>query len=664
MAAGMLAAPVPAEASAHRQGPPAEASPYRPGSLTDPNLRFVGRWDTSDPATYIGNWESPYVEMRFTGTTLKATIRDAATVYASIDDGPVATYSGVSGTIDLTPTPLAGGTHTVWLSYRTGELDTCATWPSPCATFQGFTLDRRARTLRLPPRRKLVEFVGDSITVGALSSKNTVTSYSWLVGKQLGVDHTNIARSGACLVQLSNCFGLDTNFGKQTIGGTTDWDFTRYAADAVVINLGTNDAGRGVSGPDFQAAYVNLLRQARARYPHAALFAFETFRQRFLDETRAAVRTLADAGDDNVHYIDTETWLTAEDYVDGGHPNDAGHARIAQRLAPILAPHLGVALPGSTADRNIDFAGRWDTTNPAAFVPQWAGAYLRTGFTGSRVALEQRGAIDFWYSIDGGPYTKATNVSGRVDLTPTPLTEGRHTLLVSYRIVAGSYTGDAVFQGLSLDAGARTYRLPRPRQSTEFIGDSITAGYTATNMSLSAFPWIIGENLGVAHTQIALSGSCLRELSATESIRGIRCYGLEGRYTKLGFGDGAADWDFRRYRPDVVVVNIGTNDVGHGVKSADFLVAYEKLLLTVRQRNPHAEILALRIFKGWWAAETEQAVQARREAGDRRVSFVDTTGWWDPATMTNDGTHPNDHGHRVLADYLQPYVAAALERRS
>ena len=42
--------------------------------------------------------------------------------------------------------------------------------------------------------------------------------------------------------------------------------------------------------------------------------------------------------------------------------------------------------------------------------------------------------------------------------------------------------------------------------------------------------------------------------------------------------------------------------------------------------------------------------------------LVDTTGWWDPATMTNDGTHPNDHGHQVLAGYLQPIVAAALDR--
>ena len=186
---------------------------------------------------------------------------------------------------------------------------------------------------------------------------------------------------------------------------------------------------------------------------------------------------------------------------------------------------------GAPTDRNIQFVGRWDTADPSAYVPQWAGAYLRVGFTGTTVALKQRNTINFWYSIDGGAYTKIANASVTVSLTTTPLAAGRHSLLVSYQIVAGSYTGDAVYQGLALDSRARTFRLPTPRQATEFVGDSITAGYTATNVALSSYPWIISEDLGVRHTQIALSGSCLRELTAAESIRGIRCYGLENRYT-------------------------------------------------------------------------------------------------------------------------------------
>jgi lysophospholipase L1-like esterase len=656
--AGLLAAP-PAHAAGVDASPTAHplAAPHpppRPGSLQDPHLHFAGRWDTSDPTTYIGNWESPYVETGFTGTTAKATVRDAATVYASIDHGPIATYSAVSGAIDLTPAPLADGEHSVWFSYRTGELDTCAIWPSPCATFQGFTFDPGARTLPLPPRRKLVEFVGDSITVGALSSRNTVTSYSWLTGEQLGVDHTDIARSGACLVQLSNCFGVGQAFDKQTINGSTEWDFSRYDADAVVINLGTNDAGRGVSGPDFQAAYVALLQQARAKYPHAALIAFETFRQRYLAETQAAVQTLADAGDANVFYLNTEGWLTDADYVDGGHPNDGGHAKIAQKLAPYLAAHIGVTVPGSPGDRNIAFTGRWDTTDPAGYVPNWDGAYLTTRFTGTTVTLDQRNTIDFWASIDGGDDVYFANVSGPVSLTPAPLAQGEHTLRVSYRNVAGSYHGDAVFQGLTLDPGART--LPPAEHGRkpliEFVGDSITMGTTSSKTTLTSYGWLVGERLGARHTHLGYGGGCL--VAAADG-----CAGVAQLFFHTGFGADSARWDFDRYTADAVVINLGTNDLSHKVPEDQFQATYEQFLRDVRGVYPHAEIFALGTFAGRYLPQTAAAVTA---VGDRHITFVDTAGWL-PAEGRTDSVHPNDLGHRLIADQLTPIVAAALNHR-
>ena len=44
---------------------------------------------------------------------------------------------------------------------------------------------------------------------------------------------------------------------------------------------------------------------------------------------------------------------------------------------------------GSPSDPNIAFVGRWDRSNAGAYVPNWAGAYLRTGFTGTTVKLKQ-----------------------------------------------------------------------------------------------------------------------------------------------------------------------------------------------------------------------------------------------------------------------------------
>jgi lysophospholipase L1-like esterase len=300
------------------------------GSVTDPNIAYVGRW-TNSATTAVPNWAGGYLVTGFTGTTVRVKARDAVNFYASIDGGADVFFAGVRGTVNLTPQPLPAGTHRLRVSYRSGD-----------TVFLGLALDSGAHTVAVPLSPKLIEFVGDSITFGALTSELALSAYGWVLGERLGVRHTQIARSGYCLVAASGCVGQSTQFFKQASTGTNDWDFGRYQASAVVINLGTNDIGHGVSGPTFQAAYTTFLRDIRARYPNAVIFAMETFKMRYVAETQAAVRARNNAGDSRVRFINTEGWLiVGTDYADGdGHPNDAGHVKVANRLAPIIGPAI------------------------------------------------------------------------------------------------------------------------------------------------------------------------------------------------------------------------------------------------------------------------------------------------------------------------------------
>ncbi|GAB2904943.1 SGNH/GDSL hydrolase family protein [Streptomyces mayteni] len=322
----------------------------------------------------------------------------------------------------------------------------------------------------------------------------------------------------------------------------------------------------------------------------------------------------------------------------------------AGALAAPAAAAQTAAAEAQPTDPNIRFTGRWDTSNSAAYTPYWAGAYLTVGFTGTTVRLTQRGTIDLYASIDGGPTVSYTGVSGVVNLTPQPLASGNHTLVVSYRVVAGSYHGDAVFQGLTLDAGARTFAAPRRARLIEFVGDSITVGTTSSRNHLTAYPWLIGEQLGADHTAIAQGGACLVAAD---------CVGLEQQFTKLNPNAPTPDWDFARYRADAVVINLGTNDVGHGVSGAQFQTAYTNLLRTVRQKYPNAWIFAVGTFRGRYPTETRAAVSTVTAGGDGRVSFVDTTGWLSSSDLS-DSVHPNDQGHRTITGRLAPIIAARL----
>ena len=314
-------------------------------------------------------------------------------------------------------------------------------------------------------------------------------------------------------------------------------------------------------------------------------------------------------------------------------------------LAAVLssAPPAGAAPgDGSPGDTNISYIGRWDKTSSTFYASNWAGAYLRTGFTGTTVRVRQRNSVEFWASVDGRAFVKFTGVSGTVNLTPTPLASGSHTLVVNYRQRAGSYNGDAVFGGLVLDAGATTFAIPVRPKVVEFIGDSITAGTLSTNLAITDYGWLTGERLGTEHTQIAIGGACL--VAAPDG-----CWGMEQRYFKIDAAS-TANWDFSRYRADVVVINLGTNDVGHSVTGAQFQSSYTTFLRNIRAKYPAAAILALKTFRGRYITETQNAVTAVNNAATATCSLSTPTagspptGWQTRCTPTTSDTSRSPTG--------------------
>jgi len=305
----------------------------------------------------VPHWTGGYLQTSFTGTTVKVKARNAVSFYASIDGGSYRSFSGVSGTVSLTSQPLSAGTHTLRIEYRSGDM-----------VFEGLVLDSGAHTVAPSVPSTLLEFVGDSITAGFRTPRLALDTYGWKVGEMLHARHTLIARNGYCLVAQSGCVGQSSQFFDVDSTGSQPWDFSRYQATAVVVNLGTNDLGHNVSNAQFQAAYTTFLRNVRAKYPNADLFVMETFKGWYATQTKAAVSARNGAGDAKVFYVDTTGWLSSSDFADGTHPTAAGHTKIANRLAPIIAAkalasqpaasHAGVtAVPTATATATTTATG-------------------------------------------------------------------------------------------------------------------------------------------------------------------------------------------------------------------------------------------------------------------------------------------------------------------
>jgi lysophospholipase L1-like esterase len=322
----------------------------------------------------------------------------------------------------------------------------------------------------------------------------------------------------------------------------------------------------------------------------------------------------------------------------------------ADAMAPETPARPG---DGSLGDANIKYFGRWDFSNPSQFVSYWGGAYLKVAFNGTTLKINLGASTNCYVAIDGGGWVKLSNVSGSVNLTPTPLAPGAHVATIS---AGKDYGYEFVFKGLSLGAGATSLASVQPHL-VEFIGDSITSGYTDTLADVSDYAWVAATSAAAEHVQVAYPGISLVDgfgLNADKT-------GMEKSYFKLkplGYSTNA-DWSAAAYTPSLIVINLGTNDASTRVPASTFQASYAAFLTTLRSRFPDAEIVAMRCFNGAMAPQTQMAVSARVSAGDQKVHYLDTTGWLS-ASDYNDGTHPSDMGQVKIAGLLEPTLISYL----
>lgn len=324
----------------------------------------------------------------------------------------------------------------------------------------------------------------------------------------------------------------------------------------------------------------------------------------------------------------------------------------------LKADQLAFAAPatgyGSLKDTNILYFGRWDFSDSTKFNAYWGGAYIRVNFTGTTVKLQTANISNFYASIDGGPwisYKDAGGTKGVINLTPSPLSAGNHTLSIAQ---GKDYDYLFSFQGLILDPGATTSKPAASDYLIEYIGDSITAGYLDDQANVSDYAWICSEALGTEHTQIAYPGIAL----VSSPRHGVA---MDSQYFKLqppNYSPRIA-WDFSRYTPKAIVLNLGTNDSDYEDSDSTFQAVYEYLLGSIRTKFPQAEIFVLRTFLGIRAQPTAAAVAARIAAGDKKVHYVNTEGWITQSTSDylTDNLHPSESGHLKIAGLLQAVLA-------
>ena len=117
-------------------------------------------------------------------------------------------------------------------------------------------------------------------------------------------------------------------------------------------------------------------------------------------------------------------------------------------------------------------------------------------------------------------------------------------------------------------------------------------------------------------------------------------------------------WDFTRYRPDIVVIKLGTNDFSTGTPSEEefrssFGAMYERL-----RSGYGAEVPILYVVPQQSDAYYDYLRRIIAERGDAKLHVVPHTA----AIHNNDsdlgaGYHPALGGQRKMAAAVMPYIA-------
>lgn len=257
--------------------------------------------------------------------------------------------------------------------------------------------------------------------------------------------------------------------------------------------------------------------------------------------------------------------------------------------------------------------------------------------------------------------------------------DGSDTQTVEIRVIKLSEAPMSMFgiAAIETDEEATIAPLPKLLRKIEIIGDSITCGYgvdredpnteftTETEDVTRSYSYKLANKLSADYSMVSYSGyGIISGYTDDDIAKPQQCIPLY--YEKMGYSDAAVDgkvqpqnipWDFDRFKPDVIVINLGTNDDSYCQdvveRQEHFAELYVEFLEMVRRNNPTATILCVvgtmgeRIYDFVHAA----VVEYRRQFNDLKVYDQRLT-----EQLPEDGlvssSHPTERTHEKVAECL------------
>lgn len=241
-------------------------------------------------------------------------------------------------------------------------------------------------------------------------------------------------------------------------------------------------------------------------------------------------------------------------------------------------------------------------------VLSWSASAVTVAFAGTALEAKMRADgfayLDVFVDGAGSPSSLIKLDHGDEPSTMpviSGLPDGIHIVTLYKR--SESYFGDWYFYGMRVLGNAQKDYLPAaPKRKIEFVGNSITCGSdvlipehgmeteTIYESAYYSYAGQTAKKLDAEYHSICSSGRGIYL-----NCDGTKTFRLPAVYDKLGAGDKInGKWDHGKWHPDVVVMNLGTNDFASGkIDSAHFVNAAIDFVRHIRSCHPKAKIVIL-----------------------------------------------------------------------
>ena len=329
----------------------------------------------------------------------------------------------------------------------------------------------------------------------------------------------------------------------------------------------------------------------------------------------------------------------------------------------------------SALNENIRYVGRVSLASGKYVRYNYPGVQIRAVFQGTSLKMKMKPNSGYYMvEIDDmEPKKILCPENDSILNVAKDLESGLHYATITFVIEGLHHRPE--FWGFLLDDNCTLPSAPMmPKHRIEFIGNSITCGFGieganakerfrySTENQYYTYAAITARNLDaecfvVARSGIGMyrnyNGKLLGDAEIMPVVYPYTLYGMKGE-----------EWDFSKFTPDVVCINLGTNDTSKPNYRIDlFRDNYVKFYHTLRDLYPNAKIVLLSgtMIKAGSQREKDldealkQVAEIARQEGDTEVyQFAMTPE--DGSMGWGSSWHPSKQRHAKMAEELTRFL--------